>query len=94
MWSILGQWIFRAFVSMAACFLVTYAGDWTIFHLRGSPTATATINRYMGVPLKGQKEEYDFLGTVTIPCSVSLFPQGGNDPCWRLRQHPDQWDNL
>jgi hypothetical protein len=48
----------------------------------------------MGVPLKGQKEEYDYLGPVTVPCSKSLFPQGGSDPCWHLRRNPDQWDNL
>ena len=94
MFRILGHWIFRAFVSMATCFLITYAGDWTVYHLRGKPTATVTVNRYMGVPLKGQKEEYDYLGTFTVPCSVSLFPQGGNDPCWHLRKHPDQWENL
>jgi hypothetical protein len=91
---ILGQWIFRAFVSMAACFLVTYLGDWIVYHLRGSPTATVTVNRYMGVPLKGQKEEYDYLGSVDVPCAVSLFPHGGQDPCWHLRKHPDQWENL
>ena len=94
MFRLLGQWTFRAFVSMAACFLITYAGDWTVYHLRGKPSATVTVNRYMGVPLKGQKEEYDYLGTVTVPCSVSLFPQGGIDPCWHLRKHPDQWENL
>lgn len=94
MLNVLGQWIFRAFVSMAACFLLTYAVDWTVFHLRGSPMATATVNRYLEVPLKGRKEEFDFLGTFTVPCSVSLFPQGGHDPCWRLRQHPDEWDDL
>jgi hypothetical protein len=48
----------------------------------------------MGVPLKGQKEEYDYLGTVTVPCSRSLFPQGGNDPCWHLRRNPSHWENL
>jgi hypothetical protein len=48
----------------------------------------------MGVPLKGQKEEYDYLGTADVPCSRSLFPQGGNDPCWHLRRNPNQWENL
>ena len=94
MFRLLGRWIFRAFVSMAACFLATYAVDFLVFHLRGSPTSTVTVNRYMGIPLKGQKEEYDYLGPVTVPCAVALFPQDGQDPCWHLRKHPDQWENL
>jgi hypothetical protein len=94
MWGLLGRWLFYAFVSMAACFLLTFAGDWVVFHLRGSPMATATIQRYMGVPLKGRKEEYDYLGTVTVPCAVSLFPQNGIDPCWHMRKYPEQWENL
>jgi len=48
----------------------------------------------MSVPLKGQKEEYDYLGDFSVPCSSSLFPQGGNDPCWHLRGNPNQWENL
>lgn len=92
--SFVGRWLIRAVVALAACFVAAYAGDWIIYHLRGSPKSTVTVNRYMGVPLKGQKEEYDYLGPVTVPCSKSLFPQGGSDPCWHLRRNPDQWDNL
>ena len=94
MFGILGRWLFYAFVSMAACFLVTFAGDWIVFHVRGSPMATATVNRYMGVPLKGQKTEYDYLGSATVPCAEALFPHGSEDPCWHLRRNPTQWENV
>jgi hypothetical protein len=92
--SILGRWIFRAAVALAALFVAAYGADFALYRLRGSPRSTVTVSRYMGIPLKGQKEEYDYLGTVSAPCSVSLFPQGGADPCWHLRRNPNQWDNL
>lgn len=94
MYRLLGRWLLRLILAFAVCFVAAWIGDFGLFELRGKPTSTVTVSRYMGVPLKGQKEEYDFLGTVAVPCSVSLFPQGGNDPCWRVRQHPDQWDDL
>jgi hypothetical protein len=48
----------------------------------------------MSIPLKNQKVESDFLGDFTVPCSRSLFPQGGNDPCWYLLRYPNQWEKL
>lgn len=94
MLSILGRWIFRAVVALAALFVAAYGVDFGVYHLRGSPRSAVTVSRFMGVPLKGQKVEYDFLGTVSVPCAESLFPQSGEDPCWHLRRNPNQWDNL
>lgn len=94
MYRLLGQWLLRLLLAFAVCFVAAWVGDFAVFQLRGKPTSTVTVSRYMGVPLKGQKEEYDYLGTFTVPCSRSLFPQGGNDPCWHLRRNPDQWENL
>ncbi len=94
MYQLLGRWLAGALFGFAVCFVAAWVCDWTLFHMRGKPTATITVHRYMGVPLKGQKEEYDFLGDFAVPCSVSLFPQGGNDPCWYLGSHPDQWEKL
>lgn len=90
----LGQWLLRLFLAFAVCFVAAWIGDFALFQLRGKPTSTVTINRYMGVPLKGQKEEYDYLGTDNVPCARTLFPQGGYDPCWHLRRNPNQWQNL
>jgi hypothetical protein len=52
------------------------------------------VNQYQTVPLKGNKIEYDWLGASDVSCSVSLFPQGGQSPCWRLRRNPNQTTNL
>lgn len=82
------------FLALAAVTVVAYVADSAIYLLRGSPTSTATVQKFMGIPLKGQKEEYDYLGAVQLTCAVALFPHRGQDPCWVLRRYPNQWDNL
>jgi len=91
---LLGRWLLRAILAFAVCFVAAWVVDFAVFELRGKPTSTVTVHRYMGVPLKGQKEEYDYLGDFAEPCARSLFPQGGNDPCWHLARNPNQWENL
>ena len=84
------RWLLRIAVVLVAGFVSVYGGDWAIFKLRGSPRSTVTINSYITVPLKGNKQEFDYLGSIDTPCSVSLFPQAGMSPCWQLRRHPNQ----
>jgi hypothetical protein len=79
---------------LVAGFVLAYAGDCAVFRLRGSPTATVTVNRYLTVPLKDNKIEYDFLGSSDVSCSVSLFPQAGQSPCWQLRRNQNQTTSL
>ncbi len=83
-------WSRRIAVALLAAVVVTYAGDWLIFNLRGSVTATVTVSRFLSAPLKNDKQELDYLGSEDVACSVSLFPQGGHDPCWYLRRHKNQ----
>jgi hypothetical protein len=88
------RWLVRIAVMLAAAFVAVYASDWIIFKLRGSPQSKVTVNRYLNVPLKGNKQEFDFLGSSDVPCSESLFSQAGQSPCWQLRRNPNQWVNL
>jgi hypothetical protein len=88
------RWLQRGLLVLTAVFVAAYGGDWAVFKLRGSPSSTVTVDRYQTVPLKGNKIEYDYLGTEEVACSVSLFPQGGQSPCWRLRRNPNQTTNL
>lgn len=81
------QW---AVVALVAIFIALYAGDSAVFKLRGSPLSKVTVNRFVTIPLKGGKKEFDFVGTADVPCSVSLFPQAGQTPCWQLRRNPNQ----
>jgi len=84
------RWLQRVIVVLVVAFMATYAGDWAVFKLRGSPQSKVTINRYVTIPLKGNKQEFDYLGSMDVPCSVSLFPQAGQSPCWHLRRNPNQ----
>jgi hypothetical protein len=88
------RWLQRVAIMLVAAFVGLYVGDWAIYKLRGSPTSTVTVSRFMTVPLKGNKIEYDYIGTADVPCSVSLFPQAGQSPCWHLRRNPNQTTNL
>ena len=88
------RWLFRIAVLFVAGFVAAYVGDWAIFKLRGSPTSTVTVNRYLTVPLKGNKLEYDYLGSSDVPCSVSLFSQAGKSPCWQLRRNTNQMTTI
>jgi hypothetical protein len=93
-YTLLGRFFFRVLLVLATISVVSYVGDSVVYLLRGSPQSKVTVSRYMGIPLKGNKEEYDYLGSVLVPCAVSLFPHGGVDPCWYLRHDPNQWQNL
>ena len=84
------RWLQRGIVALVAVFVATYAGDWAIYKLRGSPQSKVSVNRYVTIPLKGNKQEFDYQGTSDVPCSVSLFPQGDESPCWRLRRNTNQ----
>jgi hypothetical protein len=84
------RWSNRVIVILAVAFLAVYAGDWAVFKLRGSPQSKVTINRYITIPLKGNKQEFDYLGSIDVPCSRSLFPQAGQSPCWQLRRNTNQ----
>jgi hypothetical protein len=84
------RWLQWIAVVLVAGFVAAYGGDWAIFLLRGSPKSKVTVYRYLTVPLKGNKQEFDYLGSVEEPCSVSLFPQAGQSPCWQLRRNPNQ----
>ena len=82
--------LLRVIVVLMVVFVVTYGSDWAVFKLRGSPISKVTVNRYLTIPLKGNKQEFDYLGTIDAPCSVSLFPQAGLSACWQLRRNPNQ----
>jgi hypothetical protein len=84
------RWLQRTVVVLVAAFLAAYGGDWAVYRLRGSPQSNVTVNRYVTIPLKGNKQEFDYLGSIDVPCSVSLFSQAGQAPCWQLRRNPNQ----
>lgn len=80
----------RVGLALTVVLLVVYAGDWVIYKMRGAPRSSVTVHRTMVIPLKGNKQEYDDMGTFDVPCSQSLFPQAGLNPCWQVRRNPNQ----
>jgi hypothetical protein len=87
-------WLLRGLGFVAAAALAAYAADTAVYKLHGSPQSLVMVSRFMGVPLKGQKTEYDYLGSTNVPCAVALFPHDGLDACWHLKRNPNQWENL
>jgi hypothetical protein len=86
----------------ARYFLITlailYALDFAVFqvrHLRGSGLGTVSVDQFLSTTLKGNKAEYDYLGSANQTCSRSLFPQyassSWNSPCWWLQRHNTTW---
>lgn len=87
---IVGRRILRVGLAAITALLVVYAGDWAVYKMRGSPHSAVTVHRTMVIPLKGNKQEYDDMGTFDVTCSQSLFPQAGLSPCWQVRRNPNQ----
>jgi len=87
---LLFRWLGRVLIAFAVLFVLVYGGDALVYLLRGQPTGAVTINRFLSVPLKGQRMEFDYQGTTAQPCSRSLFQQGALTPCWQLRRNPNQ----
>ena len=79
------------------CFIAlafVYAVDWAVIAVRmkqGTGYGSVTVSQFLRTPLKGSKEEYDFLGSVDQPCVKSIFSHGGDLPCWWLERHTKQW---
>ncbi len=84
---------YAALVLLAA-FLTLYLGDAVVLRIRvqrGSGLGSVQVNQFLATPLKGQKVEYDAVGTVPMTCTHSIFPQMGNPACWWLERHTAQW---
>lgn len=72
-----------------------YLLDWGLFAVRsarGSGTGQVQVDQFLATPLKGQKTEYDYIGSQTVTCSKALFPHGGNPTCWWVERHKDHWE--
>jgi hypothetical protein len=83
----------RTVQALLVLLVVLYAGDWIVLHLRGSSQTSSTVQveQFLRTPLKGQKEEFDYMGTVAAPCVRAIFPHSSETPCWWLQRHKIQW---
>ena len=94
----MGKWIgrlVRLVVALAVLLGVLFVGDWAVLRMRlsrGAAFEVVQVNQFLATPLKGNKVEYDLMGTVPMTCSRSIFPQQGNSACWWLERHKTQWE--
>jgi hypothetical protein len=89
------KWLSRVVIVLALLLALAYAGDWTISRVRlshGTAYRVVQVNQFLASPLKGNKVEYDWMGTVEQRCSRSIFPQTGSPACWWLERHTTQWE--
>jgi len=77
---------------------VLYVADWGLFEIRlarGAGLGSVPVEQYLKTPLKGDKTEYDYLGTANQNCSLTALPQYAasalNPPCWWLKRHNQRW---
>jgi hypothetical protein len=80
----------RTLIGLIGALSVLYVGDWAVWRARvamGDGMGTLSVGTMIVTPLKGNKEEYDWAGTVTVDCSRSIFPQAGSGACWWLARH-------
>ncbi|ADV84153.1 hypothetical protein AciPR4_3399 [Terriglobus saanensis SP1PR4] len=83
---ILGKVVAGAVLLLA----LAYAVDWAVWRVHlshGAGVATVTVDQVTVVALKGNKEEYYPDGSADVQCSRSMFPEGGDSPCWWLQRH-------
>jgi hypothetical protein len=89
------KWLARMVLLLFVSLALVYVSDWTVLRVRlsrGTAYRVVGINQFLASPLKGNKVEYDWMGTVEQRCSRSLFPQAGNPACWWLERHATQWE--
>jgi hypothetical protein len=87
-------WLVRLVMGLAVVAGLLYVGDWAVLRVRvshGTAYRVIQVNQLLATPLKGNKVEYDLMGTVPVTCSRSIFPQNGNPACWWLERHTAQW---
>jgi hypothetical protein len=87
----LGRLVLAALIVLA----LVYACDWLVFRVRvahGTAYGSVEVDQFLSTALKGNKTEYDMVGSFQQACSQSLFPHGGKPPCWWVRRHNTQWE--
>jgi hypothetical protein len=87
--------LLRSALGLLIAAAVVYVADWAVWRARvaaGGGMDQVQVDMFVVAEVKGGKEDYYPQGTVTVPCSRTIYPQGGNNPCWWQRRHPEKID--
>jgi hypothetical protein len=86
----------RALISLVTIFVLFFVFDFVWYQMRvfmpklGASTGSVHRIRLLAISSKGNKIEYEIDAAhpeEDVPCSHSIFPQGGNRPCWYMVRH-------
>ena len=86
-------WLTLRVIMIAAA--VLYLMDWAVLRLRamrGAAYGSVQVNEYLSTALKGNKAQYDYLGTTAQPCVHAIFKHDALQPCWWVARHKDHWE--
>jgi hypothetical protein len=81
--------LLRTLAGLLLLAAIAYPLDWAIWQATGARLGQVSVSLFTVAELKGGKEDYFPNGTSLTPCSKSLYPQGGNSPCWWLQRHTE-----
>jgi len=82
--------LLRAVGAVLLVAALLYPADWAVWRVRvahGGGMGSVAVDLYTVADLKGGKEDYYANGTVTLPCTKSIYPQEGSNPCWWVERH-------
>lgn len=81
------RWVIRGLLGLVSAGAVVYGLDDLVARLRHRPGADVQVTRFLAVPQKFNKIEYDQADPVTEHCIRALLPHFGYEPCWYLQRH-------
>ncbi len=79
----------RTVAGLIVALVILYVGDWSVWRLRvarGGGMGSAVVSNIVGLPLKDNKEEYDWGGTGRCELQPVHLSPGGSGACWWLRR--------
>jgi hypothetical protein len=86
--------LWRGIEVLLAIVVVVFLADWGVLRIkvtRGTGYGTVQVDQFLSTALKGNKEQYDYVGTFPETCAHSIFPHGA-PPCWWLSRHTSHWE--
>jgi hypothetical protein len=85
--------LLRCVLGVAVCGALGYVVDFVVWRARvaaGGGMDQVQVDLFTVAELKGGKEDYYPQGAVMVSCSRTVYPQGGVQPCWWQRRHPEK----
>jgi hypothetical protein len=84
------QMLARGLLGVLLVAALAYPVDWGVWRVRvarGGGMGMVEVDLFTVAELKGGREDFYPNGTSGMPCSRSLYPQGGNGACWWVERH-------